>query len=241
MNRGPLFFGATLLALTAGWAAERLYASRGTPQGTASGIRAETDSALATPSRGAGELPEVGAAPVEEMLAPPSAIPAHLPEFTLDDRNGKPTSSAVWRGKSLVLNFWATWCAPCRREIPLLQSLARDWQTQDVAVVGVAVDHRAEVLNFAVKFGIGYPLLIGEQDALDLASALGLQSPVFPFTVFTDRRGEIVALFVGELHRAQAELILRVVRDLNQDRLKLADARHLIADGLRALPRAAAG
>jgi peroxiredoxin len=123
----------------------------------------------------------------------------------------------------------------------LLKSLAESWQSRDVAVVGVAVDHRAEVLSFADKFRIGYPLLIGEQDALDAAAALGMDSPVFPFTVFTDRRGEVVALFVGELHRPQAELILKVVQDLNADRLQLAAARHAIADGLHALPTAAAG
>ena len=61
---------------------------------------------------------------------------------------------------------------------------------------------------------IAYPLLVGEQDALDVAAAFGVESPVFPFTVFTDRRGEVVALFVGELHRPQAELILSAVQNL---------------------------
>jgi hypothetical protein len=72
------------------------------------------------------------------------------------------------------------------------------------------------VLAYADDLKIAYPLLIGEQDALDAAAALGVDSPVFPFTVFTDRRGEVVALFVGELHRPQAELILREVQNLNR-------------------------
>jgi hypothetical protein len=82
---------------------------------------------------------------------------------------------------------------------------------------------------------IGYPLLVGEQDALDVAAAFGVKSPAFPFTVFTDRRGEVVALYMGELHRPQAGLILGVVRSLNQDRLKLPEARRLIAEGLSGL------
>ena len=80
-----------------------------------------------------------------------------------------------------------------------------------------------------------YPLLIGEQDALDVAAELGVDSPVFPFTVFTDRRGEVVALYVGELHQPQADLILSVVQKLDTDLLQLPAARRVIADGLSAV------
>jgi peroxiredoxin len=102
-------------------------------------------------------------------------------------------------------------------------------------VVGIAVDHRDKVLEFAERLKIAYPLLIGEQDALDAAAAFGVATPVFPFTVFTDRRGEIVAVFVGELHRPQAELILSQVQNLNKDLVELKAARQAIAEGLRAL------
>ena len=102
-------------------------------------------------------------------------------------------------------------------------------------VVGIAVDHREQVAGFAKELKIGYPLLIGEQDALNVASSLGVDSPVFPFTVFTDRRGEVVALYVGELHKAQANLILSVVQNLNQDRLALQEARRSITEGLQSL------
>ena len=105
-------------------------------------------------------------------------------------------------------------------------------------VVGVAVDHRAEVIAFAQQYHIAYPLLIGEQDALDAAAALGVDSPVFPFTVFTDRQGEIVAVFVGELHRAQADLILSEVARLNDEHGELAVARRTIAAGLEQIQAA---
>lgn len=162
-------------------------------------------------------------------------IPEHLPDFTLANRDGQPTSIASWRGKSLILNFWATWCAPCRREIPILESLDAQWKTRNVAVIGVAVDRRDEVLAFAQAFHITYPLLIGEQDALDAAAALGVDTPVFPFTVFTDRQGEVVAVFVGELHRPQAELILTAVKGLDDHRIALQAARRAIAEGLDTL------
>jgi hypothetical protein len=102
-------------------------------------------------------------------------------------------------------------------------------------VVGIAVDHRDKVLEFAARFKIGYPLLIGEQDALDAVAAFGVESPVFPFTVFTDRRGEVVTVFVGELHRPQAELILGEVQTLNRGLIQLPAARRAIAEGLEHL------
>jgi thiol-disulfide isomerase/thioredoxin len=163
------------------------------------------------------------------------AIPERLPKFSLQDRAGNPTPIDSFAGKSLIINFWATWCAPCRSEIPLLMALDTEWAPRGMSVIGVAVDDRSKVLEFADRFKIGYPLLIGEQDALDAAAAFGVASPVFPFTVFTDRRGEVVALFIGELHRAQAELILGQVKSLDEHRVTLPDARRTIDVGLDAL------
>lgn len=159
-------------------------------------------------------------------------IPEQLPPFSINNLQGKPTTAAAWPGKSLIMNFWATWCAPCQREVPLLKALSTEWASRGIEVVGIAVDHVDKVQGFAEQFKIGYPLLVGEQDALDLASELGLTSPVFPFTVFTDHQGRVVALFIGELHRAQADLILSVLQDLNQDKVQLLEARRQIADGL---------
>jgi thiol-disulfide isomerase/thioredoxin len=153
----------------------------------------------------------------------------------LGGRTGKPTSITTWRGKSLIINFWATWCAPCRHEIPLLQSIRREWLDRNLEVVGIAVDYRDKVVAYADELKISYPLLIGEDDALDVARAFGVDSPAFPFTVFTDQRGEVVALYVGELHKIQVDLILSVVQSLNQNRMQLPEARHTIAEGLRSM------
>jgi thiol-disulfide isomerase/thioredoxin len=170
---------------------------------------------------------------LEAGLATP--VPEQLPPFTLSDRNGRATPISMWRGKSLIINFWATWCAPCQREMPLLQSLDREWAAQDFRVIGIAVDQRDSVIAFADSLGIGYPLLIGEEDALDVAAKLGVTSPAFPFTVFTDRQGQIVALYLGELHKAQTDLILSIVSQVNQHGLRLDQARHRIAEGIARL------
>jgi thiol-disulfide isomerase/thioredoxin len=169
------------------------------------------------------------------VAAPHPVIPARLPDFSLKDLSGKPTSVESWSGKSLVINFWATWCAPCRREIPLLKTLADNWAGRDLAIVGIAVDYPDKVRAFAEQFKIGYPVLIGEQDALEVAAKFGMTSPALPFTVFTDRRGEVVALFVGELHRPQADFILSEVQNLNDQRIGLSQARRAIAEGLEAM------
>ena len=180
--------------------------------------------------------------PAVSLLAPPdleagltTPIPALLPAFSLKDRNGNATPISKWRGKSLVINFWATWCAPCRREMPLLQSLDREWASQDFRVIGIAVDQHDSVVAFADSLGIAYPLLIGDEDALDVAAQLGVTSPAFPFTVFTDRQGQIVALYLGELHKAQTDLILSAVSQVNRRALSLDAARQRIADGLAKL------
>jgi len=226
MNVRALRVAGVLLVVAVGiWAGLRIFAGH-------------------APGRVAGAAPPVGETipPIpsefdapEGPAVPLPKVPERLPTFSLADRTGKPTSIATWRDKSLIINFWATWCAPCRHEIPLLESLSREWGGRGVEVVGIAVDHRDQVLAYADELKIAYPLLIGEQDALDVAAELGFEAPVFPFTVFTDRRGEVVTLYVGELHKAQADLILSVVQSLNQNRVQLTEARHTIAGGLHAL------
>ena len=220
--------GAVLLIALGIWAGSWVYSARGTAPSHPGVPVAAGQASPPNPS----DLAE--GADTDQPL-PRAKIPERLPPFSLADRAGKPTSITSFGGRSLVINFWATWCAPCRREIPLLQALQAEWAGRDTTVVGIAVDHRDSVLEFADRFKMTYPLLIGEQDALDAASALGVDSPVFPFTVFTDRRGEIVALFIGELHRPQAELILGEVQNLNQGRIALPAARQTIAAGLAQL------
>jgi thiol-disulfide isomerase/thioredoxin len=230
-NSRVLRVAGAVVAIAFGlWAGVRVYSSR--------------EPAPVAPHRAAVQVPAGEASPPTESdlngqfdpaVPIPVKIPDRLPEFSLSNPAGRATPISTWAGKSLVLNFWATWCAPCRREIPLLKSLNSEWSDRGVTVVGVAVDYRDKVVAYADELKIAYPLLIGEQDALDVATQLGVDTPVFPFTVFTDRRGEVVALYLGELHRAQADLILSVVQRLNDNRVELAAARQTIAQGLHAL------
>jgi thiol-disulfide isomerase/thioredoxin len=157
-----------------------------------------------------------------------------VPAVTLTDRAGKPRSLAEWRGRSLIVNFWATWCAPCRKEIPLLQKLQHERAGDGFQVVGIAVDFREDVLKFADAMKIDYPLLIGEQDALDAAAAFGVDAAGFPFTVFSDALGRIVLAHVGELTAPEADLILGEIQGVNAGQKTLEQARTAIEAGLPA-------
>ncbi len=220
--------GAALLVLLGVWAGAWVYLQHRTAPPTA-GVRVAAGHASA-PNPGDFVASEVAAGAL-----PPGKIPDRLPQFSLGDRDGHATPISAFAGKSLVINFWATWCAPCRKEMPLLQALHSEWADRGMSVIGIAVDYRDKVLEYADRLKIAYPLLIGEQDALDVAAKFGVDSPVFPFTVFTDRRGEVVALFIGELHRPQAELILGAVQNLDKGLIELPAARQAIAEGLRSL------
>jgi thiol-disulfide isomerase/thioredoxin len=171
-----------------------------------------------------------------------SSMPAVLPDFTLGDLSGTPRSIRSWPGKSMIVNFWATWCAPCRREIPLLRELQKQHGAEGFQIVGVAVDIREDVVKYAQEIGIDYPILIGEQDGLDAVNKFGQGSIGFPFTVFTDNQGRIVLFHLGEIHKAQADVLLGAVREVNAGKLTPEAARVVVAKQLAAMaPEPAAG
>jgi thiol-disulfide isomerase/thioredoxin len=190
------------------------------------------------PAPTAAPAPGATAATDTETEAEPTPLPAPgLPEtrpvFALKDREGVLRSITDWDGKSLVINFWATWCAPCRREIPMLKTLHAERASQNIEVIGVAVDFREDVLAYAKNMAVDYPLLIGEQDGLDAVGLFGLGSTVgFPFTVFTDDRGRIVTAHLGELQAGEANAILDAVVGVNRGSLTLERAKAQIASAL---------
>jgi thiol-disulfide isomerase/thioredoxin len=171
--------------------------------------------------------------PAETPAAPPRT-PAQLPEISLPGIDGALHHLSDWKGRPLVVNFWATWCEPCRREIPLLNSLRREHAEDRLEIVGIAVDYPDDVRKYARAHGIDYPVLIGDEGGLAAVSAFGVDT-VLPFSVFADREGRVVTLRIGELHRKEAELILERVREVDTGKLTLPAAREQISDGVRRL------
>ena len=162
------------------------------------------------------------------------AIPTNVPNVSLADGGGVKHALSEWKGRPLMINFWATWCSPCRREIPLLKTLRHERARDGLEIVGIAVDFREAVQKYAREMGIDYPVLVGEQDGLDAIAAFGMDT-VFPFTVFADRQGRIVTLKIGELHADEARFILDEVKAIDTGRTELAAAKKEIADGVSAL------
>jgi thiol-disulfide isomerase/thioredoxin len=183
----------------------------------------------------AGTSP-AGQAPDEQPPAPPAAsppkVPERVPELRLPASDGRTHSLTEWKGRPLVVNFWATWCEPCRREIPLLQALRHEQSANGLEIVGIAVDSRESVEKYATAHKIDYPLLVGEREGLQAAAAFGMET-VLPFSVFADREGRVVTLKIGELHRDEAELILARIQDLQAGKLSLAAAQAQITAGVR--------
>ncbi len=107
----------------------------------------------------------------------------------------------------------------------MLNELAREQRPQGVEVIGIAVDFREDVLKYLQKMPIDYTVLIGEQEGLDAAQAFGVEAVGLPFTAFTDRSGRIATIHVGELHRPQAEVILKLVHEVDSGTLDMAAAR----------------
>jgi thiol-disulfide isomerase/thioredoxin len=162
--------------------------------------------------------------------APPTAkrIPEKLPDVTMPDAQGVSHKLSEWRGRPLMVNFWATWCDPCRREIPLLKSLRHERAADSLEIVGIAVDFQDAVMDYTHKIGIDYPVLIGEKDGMAAIDAFGMDT-VFPFTVFADKDGRIFTVKVGELHSDEAKVILDGLRDVDDGKVDLAAARQQIA------------
>ena len=135
-------------------------------------------------------------------------VPAQLWEMSFPDPAGKAQFLKQWRGKTLVLNFWATWCAPCREEIPDLMTIRSEYAAKSVEVVGIAIDNAQAVVPYSRQMNIAYPVLIGEGEALTVARALGNNSGALPYTVAIAPDGTVMMRHLGRLPKAKLQTIL---------------------------------
>jgi thiol-disulfide isomerase/thioredoxin len=166
------------------------------------------------------------AVPQDNPVAAPSAeLVEMLPEFTLENVAGEQQSIGSWPGKALLVNFWATWCAPCLREIPLLVEYQEEYGDLSLQVVGIAVDQGDPVREFMNNVEFNYPVLIGQADAMDAAAAFGVEFFGLPFSVFTDTEGNVLGVHTGELHREDLDELMTVLGDLAAGHSTAADAR----------------
>ena len=140
--------------------------------------------------------------------ANPAAVRALLAS-PLPDLNGRKQALESWRGRVLVLNFWATWCAPCREEIPEFVRMQERYGPQGLQFVGIAIDVPDQVSAFAREFGINYPLLVGGLETLALMREAGNRAGVLPYTLVLDRQGNVVSRHPGGLNEAKLGAIIK--------------------------------
>ena len=131
-------------------------------------------------------------------LPQPAAV-SNLFGQTLPDPGGTPHALSQWRGKALVVNFWATWCAPCVEEMPELSDLQAELQGKNIQIIGIGIDSAANITEFSSKLKIGYPLYVAGMRGTDLSRLFGNQAGGLPFTVLLDAQGHIKKTYLGKL------------------------------------------
>jgi peroxiredoxin len=126
------------------------------------------------------------------------------PDFLLAGVDGNRHSIDEWDGKVILLNFWATWCPPCRREIPSFVDLQRKYRERGLVVIGIGIDRPDKVRRFVEEYGVDYVNLVGGEDATEVSIQYGNRTAALPYSVIIDRAGRIVYTHVGELRRSLA-------------------------------------
>ncbi|MEQ1772516.1 MAG: TlpA disulfide reductase family protein [Burkholderiales bacterium] len=141
--------------------------------------------------------------------APEVTASEALLALALPDLQGKPQRLDQWRGKVLVVNFWATWCAPCREEIPIFVKMQEKYGAKGLQFVGISIDQVDKTQEFARNFSINYPNLIGTIDTVEISRQAGNKRRVLPYTIILDRKGEIAVTEMGGLTQEKLESIVK--------------------------------
>jgi len=142
--------------------------------------------------------------PVTEATATANKLAGQqAPDFSLQSLDGATVHLSDYRGRAVVLNFWATWCAPCKIEMPWFVELQKQYGAQGLQLVGVAMDDASpkEIKEFAQEMGVNYPILVGKESVGQAYGGI----PFMPETFYIDRRGKIVENAFGLKSKGEIE------------------------------------
>lgn len=156
----------------------------------------------------------VGLESRQERSPEPSIAPAAIARLfatRLNDSAGQPQAFAQWQGKTLVINFWATWCPPCREEMPAFSRLQSKYAANGVQFVGIALDTAEQVTTFAQQSPVSYPLLIADSAGAELTRQLGNAQMALPYTLLLDAGGEVRFTRLGRVSEQELERLLQKI------------------------------
>lgn len=147
--------------------------------------------------------------PERQSGAPEPSAAEAIYAIRLPDLRNQPQKLDQWRGKVLVVNFWATWCEPCRKEIPLFVQAQEKYSAKGLQFVGISIDQADKTSEFARNFSINYPNLIGTFDTVEISRLAGNKRRVLPFTIVLDRKGQIAATELGGITQEKLEALIK--------------------------------
>lgn len=159
---------------------------------------------------GDGRLTAVGSdSPGQEDAEDVNAIIGRpRPPFSLPDLSGRERHISEWDGQVVVVNFWATWCSPCLKEVPEFIELQSRYGEEGLQFIGIALQKPSEVVDFAAEYGMNYPVLAGEMPVVRLAETYGNDIGALPYTVVVNRDGDIVFTRQGPVTGPEMESII---------------------------------
>jgi len=157
-------------------------------------------------------------------------LPETLPDIRLPDLQGRIRALSEWSNGPMLINFWATWCAPCLREMPMLETVWQEHAEGSLTIIGIAVDRLAAVGPYVEQTGVTYPILVGQSDAMEAAESFGPDFAGLPYTVFAAAGGRVVGVYSGELDAERIDRILGIVADVGAGRTPLDDARSRLGE-----------
>ena len=158
-----------------------------------------------------GEALPVSADQLPLLPAVHDVLGLQHPPFTLPDLDGRAHTIDEWQGQVILLNFWATWCLPCREEIPVLVDLQKRFVDHGLQIIGIALQQASEVRDFADELDINYPVLVGELEVARITVDYGNSLGALPYTAIIDRAGRIAFVKRGPLTRTEAESVINTL------------------------------
>ena len=143
--------------------------------------------------------------PATESITKVEATSNLLANISFPDVQGRSQAFKQWQGKVLVLNFWATWCPPCREEMPELSAMQDQYKNQNLVIIGLSTDDLDKTKEFIKTAPVSYPILAGDMAAMNLAESLGNNRGILPYTVIIDTKGKLIKTFFGRVNQALLE------------------------------------